>query len=637
MELPRLLKRAVALSSDICVCILSVWVAYYLRLGEVVTFSTTESSRWAVGISILIAVPIFYIYGLYRAVFRHIGWSAFKIVLSAVAAYALLYGGIVTVYGLKEIPRTIGIIQPIVLLLLVGTTRAVARLWLEKLYSAGIERKASSKILVYGAGVVGRQLVEALSSHTGMEVVGYLDDDIRIHGLAVNGKTVYNPTDLTKLIAKYRVDRVLLAMPSITSLRKSEILASIRKARVKVQTLPSLSELVGGKVTAGDIRELDIEDLLRRDPIPPIEELLYAQVRGKVIMVTGAGGSIGSELCRQLCKLSPTTLLLIEHSEFSLYEIYEELTRKHAEDSIVLVPLLVSVLDSKAVREIISTWIPATIYHAAAYKHVPLVEHNLISGIKNNVLGTWYVAQAALDYKVSNFVLVSTDKAVRPTNIMGATKRLSELILQAIATQSQSTLFCMVRFGNVLDSSGSVVPKFRKQLRGGGPITLTHPEVTRYFMTIPEAAQLVIQAGAMSQGGDVFVLDMGNPIKIKDLACQLIELSGLTIRTACDPSGDIEIVITGLRPGEKLYEELMVGENVEQTPHPRILREKEDYVAWARLEAIVRALQISTEDRDVLAAVQILKEAVVDFSSNSSLVDWTYSEQQKTSLVEKIT
>jgi FlaA1/EpsC-like NDP-sugar epimerase len=410
--------------------------------------------------------------------------------------------------------------------------------------------------------------------------------------------------------------------------RRNEILAGMLHAKVSVRTLPSVTELARGKVTIADVRDLDIDDLLGRDPVAPNQILLCKNIVGKVVLVTGAGGSIGSELCRQILNAGPARLLLIEQSEFALYAIHQELEEKWPGKESCLVPLLASVQDGDRMREIMSIWRPNTVYHAAAYKHVPLVEHNPAEGIKNNVLGTLSAAQAAMEQGVADFVLISTDKAVRPTNIMGASKRLAEMVLQALAADSQRTKFAMVRFGNVLGSSGSVVPKFRQQIRDGGPVTLTHPDITRYFMTIPEAAQLVIQAGAMAKGGDVFVLDMGQSVKIMDLAVRMIELSGLSLRDADNPDGDIEIEITGLRPGEKLYEELLIGDNPELTHHPRIMKAHEDFLPWPALEDKLNALRIALDANDVGVIRTMLQQLISGYQPSGEIVDWVYLEQE---------
>ncbi len=638
LALPRPAKRFVAVSVDLSLCVITVWLAYYLRLGEFVSLS--GNALWAVGASIGIALPIFIVSGLYRAIFRYSGWPALLAVARAVGIYGLLYASIFTAIGVAGVPRTVGIIQPILLLLFVGASRALARVWLGERYQSILKHASRPKALIYGAGRTGRQLAMAMANSHEMQVVGFLDDDDRLHGHVLNGQPIYNPGDLANLVSALTVSDVLLAMPSIGRKRRNEILAQIRGVPVSVRTLPSMIDLAQGKVSISDLRELDIDDLLGREPVTPNHILLSKNIVNKVVLVTGAGGSIGSELCRQILAVGPAKLLLIEQSEFALYAIHQELEEKLAGHGVVLVPLLASVQDGDRLQEIMSTWHPDTVYHAAAYKHVPLVEHNPAEGIKNNVLGTLRTAQAAAENGVADFVLISTDKAVRPTNIMGASKRLAEMALQALAVEPPvpsaggrgGTRFAMVRFGNVLGSSGSVVPKFRQQIRDGGPITLTHPEITRYFMTIPEAAQLVIQAGAMAKGGDVFVLDMGQSVKIMDLARRMVELSGLTVKDEQNPDGDIEIEITGLRPGEKLYEELLIGDNPKPTSHPRIMKAHEDFIPWGELEAKLNALDMALNVNDVGLIRRMMETLVSGYAPSGEIVDWVHLEQEAESV-----
>ena len=626
LALPRWAKRFGVLALDTALCVLTVWLAYYLRLGEFVALS--GNALLAVVTSIGIALPIFIVSGLYRAIFRYSGWPALLAVARAVGIYGLLYASIFTAIGIQEVPRTVGIIQPILLLLFVGASRALARIWLGDQYQSILKQASRPKVLIYGAGTTGRQLVAAMANSHEMQVVGFLDDDDRLHGHVLNGQPIYNPADLTNLVTSLTISDVFLAMPSLNRKRRNEILTQIRTAHVAVRTLPSMTDLAQGKVSISDLRELDIDDLLGREPVMPNHILLAMNVRSKVVMVTGAGGSIGSEICRQILAVGPSKLLLIEQSEFALYAIHQELEDKLAGRDIVLVPLLASVQDSDRMCEIMSTWHPDTVYHAAAYKHVPLVEHNPAEGIKNNVFGTLRTAQAATENGVSDFVLISTDKAVRPTNLMGASKRLAEMVLQALAATNPGTKFSMVRFGNVLGSSGSVVPKFRQQIRDGGPITLTHPEITRYFMTIPEASQLVIQAGAMATGGDVFVLDMGQSVKIMDLARRMIELSGLTVKDEPNPDGDIEIEITGLRPGEKLYEELLIGDNPKPTTHARIMKAHEEFILWGYLENKLNALQIALNINDVGVIRLMMQQLISGYTPNDEIVDWVHMAQE---------
>jgi len=625
LALPRWAKCFVVLAVDTALCVLTVWLAYYLRLGEFVALS--EHALLAVVTSVGLSLPVFMISGLYRAIFRHSGWPALLAVARAIGVYGLMYASVFTAIGVQDVPRTVGIIQPILLLLFVGASRALARIWLGDQYQNILKHASRPKMLIYGAGRTGRQLAAAMNNSPEMQVAGFLDDDDRLHGHVLNGLPIYNPADLGNLVTTLAIDDVLLAMPSLGRKRRNEILSGIRGSHVSVRTLPSVTDLVKGKVSISDLRELDIDDLLGREPVMPNHILLAMNVRSKVVMVSGAGGSIGSELCRQILAVAPSKLLLIEQSEFALYGIHQELEEKLSGRSIVLVPLLASVQDHERMREIMSTWHPDTVYHAAAYKHVPLVEHNPAEGIKNNVLGTKRAAQAATENGVSDFVLISTDKAVRPTNIMGASKRLAEMTLQALAATNPGTKFSMVRFGNVLGSSGSVVPKFRQQIRDGGPITLTHPEITRYFMTIPEASQLVIQAGAMAKGGDVFVLDMGQPVNIMDLARRMIELSGLTVRHEQNSDGDIEIKITGLRPGEKLYEELLIGDNPKPTSHSRIMKADEEFIPWAELEDKLNALEVALNVNDVGAIRLMMEKLVAGYSPSDEIVDWVFLEQ----------
>jgi len=626
LSLPRVAKRLVVLAVDASLCILTVWFAFYLRLGEFVALS--GPAFVAALASIAIALPVFIISGLYRAIFRYSGWPALMTVNKAAAVYGLIYAALFTAIGFQGVPRTVGLIQPILLVFAVGGSRALARFWLGGIYQSQLKLADLPKVLIYGAGSAGRQLAAAMNNSHEMRVVGFLDDDDRLHGHVLNGQPIFSPADLASLVVSLKVSDVLLALPSMNRKRRIEILEIMRLARVSVRTLPSVTELAQGKVTTSDLRDLDIDDLLGRESVAPNHILLGKNIADKVVLVSGAGGSIGSELCRQIMQLAPKELLLIEQSEFALYEIHQELHLKIENTAIRLVPLLASVRDAERMREIMSTWKPDTVYHAAAYKHVPLVEHNPAEGVKNNVMGTLTIARAAAEHQVADFVLISTDKAVRPTNIMGASKRLAEMVLQGLAGNVSATKFTMVRFGNVLGSSGSVVPKFRQQIRDGGPITLTHADVTRYFMTIPEASQLVIQAGAMAKGGDVFVLDMGEPVKIMDLARRIIELSGLTVRDDDNPDGDIEIEVTGLRPGEKLYEELLIGDNPQPTSHPRIMKAREDCLPWSELEQKLQALQMALDVNDVGVVRAMLQQLVSGYLPSGEIVDWVHLEQE---------
>jgi FlaA1/EpsC-like NDP-sugar epimerase len=575
----------------------------------------------AIGISIVLSLPIFLVAGLYRAVFRYSSWPALLSIAWAVGLFSIFFTVIITVIGVDGVPRTVGIIQPILLLFFVGASRAVARFWLGNQYGRVLRWAARQKVLIYGAGHAGQQVASALASGSELQVVGFLDDEKYLHGQLINGRRVYNPKDLAPVVRLLGIKHVLLAMPSISRHRRNEILNEIRRVQVLVRTVPSVSDLAQGRISFSELLELDLDDLLGREIATPTQALLTKNVIGKTVAVTGAGGSIGGELCRQIMSIGPSKLLLIEQSEFSLYEIHKELEERYSNAKAELIPILASVQDESRMQDILFRWQPSTLYHAAAYKHVPLVEYNSAEGIKNNVLGTLCTAKAAITARVSDFVLISTDKAVRPTNIMGASKRLAEMILQGLTEFRPVTNFSIVRFGNVLDSSGSVVPKFRQQIRSGGPVTVTHPEVTRFFMTIPEAAQLVIQAGAMADGGDVFVLNMGDPIYILDLARRMVELSGLTVRDKDNLEGDIEIQFTGLRPGEKLYEEPLTADNPGQTIHPRIFRAREDFVPWAELTQKLASLEIAIKNNDVASIRRQMEKIVPGYAPQGGIVD----------------
>jgi FlaA1/EpsC-like NDP-sugar epimerase len=643
LSLPRPFKRGLVLLVDAGLCVLSVWLAFYLRLGVFVPLA--GEMVWAVLVSVVLALPIFVTSGLYRAIFRYSGLPAMVAVVRATVLYCLAFSAIFTFWGVEGVPRTIGFIQPVLLLMLVGASRAVARVWLGGLYHQQLRKAALPLVLIYGAGNAGRQLASGMANSNEMRVVGFLDDDDRLHGHVLNGLPIHNPAHLAEVLVDVAVSHVLLALPSVSRQRRNEILKALSAHKVAVRTLPGLSDIATGKVSMSDVRDLEIDDLLGREPVKPNGLLLNLNTHNKTVLVTGAGGSIGSELCRQILETKPSQLLLVEMSEFALYQIHQELQAFLATEEITnleLVPLLASVCDEVRMHEIMATWKPHTVYHAAAYKHVPLVEHNPAEGVRNNVWGTRVCAEAALRNGVRNFVLISTDKAVRPTNIMGATKRLAEMVLQALAAQNQSaptkegapprarTVFSMVRFGNVLGSSGSVVPLFREQIKSGGPITLTHADITRYFMTIPEAAQLVIQAGAMGTGGDVFVLDMGQPVRIYDLASRIVELSGLTLKSQSDPDGDIEITVTGLRPGEKLYEELLIGDNPKPTQHARIMKANEELLPWPELQEKMEILRIAMKGNDVPLMRGLLKDMVIGYQPDGDVVDWVWIENQRT-------
>jgi len=622
LGLPRSVKRLIALGLDGLICILSVYLAFYLRLGFWTTIYAASQPMIA---SIALALPIFVSFGLYRAIFRHAGWHAVATVARAVAIYSIPFFVLYGVVGISGVPRTVGIIQPILLFLMIAASRLLARASLGDAYKALWSGAERPRVLIYGAGSAGRQLASAIRASNEMSLIGFIDEDNALWRSTMDGVRIYGPHELPGVVSRTGVTDILLAIPSASRTRRTEIVNELRHLDLHIRTLPGLLDMARGSVSISDLRDIEIEDLLGRPPVPPNQQLLSKNIRGKTVLVTGAGGSIGSELCRQIAQGAPARLLLLEVSEYNLYAIHHELIRTaeaNGIDPAILVPLLGSVCDARRVDEIMAIWRPQTIFHAAAYKHVPLVEQNIVEGVRNNVLGTMTMAQLARDHHVDSFVLISTDKAVRPTNVMGTTKRLAEMVLQALQSEGGPTCFSMVRFGNVLGSSGSVVPLFRAQVAAGGPVTVTHPEITRYFMTIPEAAQLVLQAGAMGTGGDVFLLEMGEPVKIVDLARNLIELSGYSVRDEANPDGDIEIQFAGLRPGEKLYEELLIGGSSTETEHPRIMRSHEHFLPWPQLQSAIDQLRMSIEDGDAGGARLILQQTVPEYQSETPLVDW---------------
>ena len=631
---PRGAKITLVLAADAALCAATVWAAMSIRLEHWAHLHPPY--WWAVGVSLAWALPLFAAFGLYRTVHRYSGARVLSSVGRACLLYALGYVVVFGVVGVDGVPRSVGLTQPLLLWAAESALRTSARRWLGAAMGVPGRGRERAATLIFGAGSAGQQLAQALATDAGLKVVGFLDDDRRLHGGTIDGLRVHDTHCIAALVRRLGVRMVLMAIPSAPRKRRNEILQDLLSAQVEVRTLPGLTELAQGRVRVSDLHEPDIDDLLGRDAVAPKPGLLGRNIRGKVVLVTGAGGSIGSELCRQVFKGAAHTLLLVEASEYALYAIHAELQALAAErpgggpPPPSVVPLLASVREAPRMREIMRTWQPHTVYHAAAYKHVPLVEHNVAEGVRNNIFGTLVTAQVAAECGVEDFVLVSTDKAVRPTNVMGTSKRVAEMVLQALAASlgGRGTRFCMVRFGNVLGSSGSVVPLFRRQIREGGPLTLTHAEMTRYFMTIPEAAQLVIQAGAMACGGDVFVLDMGEPVRIIDLARRMVELSGLSVCDERHPEGDIAIRVTGLRPGEKLYEELLIGDDPLPTQHPRIMKAHEDFLSWEELERRLARLEHALAVNDVSRIRELLRQMVHGYRPEGRVVDWVHEEQR---------
>ena len=615
LTLPRPAKRLITLGIDIVLLLFAFWFAFWVRIDSMTPL--TSLAHWQLIFSIILITLAFFVkLGLYRAVIRYITAKVFVAVAAGMVASSILLI-IAAFYTNLYLPRTIPFIYFSFGVLLISGSRLALRM----IVNRGL--RLGTKVIIYGAGASGRQLLPALSQAAEYYPVAFVDDNPRLQGSVMHGVTVYPPEKLAWLVQKYEVKKILLAMPSATRARKNEVISMLEGLPCEVLSIPGMVDLVEGKARIDSLQKVSITDLLGRDPVDPVPELISRNITGKVVMVTGAGGSIGSELCRQILRNGPKTLVLFEMSEFSLYAIERELSAYIAEEKldIVLYPVLGNVQNQQHLERVLTSFHVQTIYHAAAYKHVPLVEYNVTDGVRNNVFGTLACAQAAIKCQVPNFVLISTDKAVRPTNTMGATKRMAELVLQALSAQQPSTLFSMVRFGNVLGSSGSVVPLFEKQIDAGGPITLTHPDIIRYFMTIPEAAQLVIQAGAMGSGGDVFVLDMGEPVKIIDLAHRMVTLSGLTIRDETNVNGDIEIKTTGLRPGEKLFEELLIGDSVLRTQHPRIMTANEVMLPWNELKEFIEELDIACTEFNQHRIRELLLQAPTGFKPTDEICD----------------
>lgn len=653
LSLPRRQKRVLQVITDIFLVWFSLWMAFVVRLGIEDLANPLVMHTWLFVTAPIVTIPFFIRFGMYRAVMRYFGNDALIAIVKAVSLSALILGVVFYWYSNHEnvIPRSIIFNYWWLSLIMVGGLRLAMRQYFLGDWFAAAQHVPFTnrddglpKVAIYGAGAAGNQLVAALRMGRVMRPVAFIDDDSGIADRVIAGLHVYKPKHIQRMIDETGAQEILLAIPSSNRGRRREILGLLECFPLHVRSVPGFMDLASGRVKVDDIQEVDIADLLGRDSVPAQGELLEHCIKGKSVLVTGAGGSIGSELCRQIILQQPKTLLLFEHSEFNLYSILSELELSVSRASLTtrILPILGSVRDPSKLLDVMKTWHVDTVYHAAAYKHVPMVEHNIAEGVLNNVIGTVNTAQAALRAGVTNFVLISTDKAVRPTNVMGSTKRLAELTLQALSREPapvlfgdksnvscvNKTRFTMVRFGNVLGSSGSVIPLFHKQIKSGGPITVTHPKITRYFMTIPEAAQLVIQAGSMGLGGDVFVLDMGEPVRIVELAEKMIHLSGLSVRSDKNLHGDIAIEFTGLRPGEKLYEELLIGDNVVATQHPMIMSANEDYLSWDIFKAKLGELLAAVEEDDYTRVRQLLRGTVSGYSPDGEIVDWIFQQRR---------
>ena len=651
--LPRRQKRVLQLITDVLVVWFALWMAFVVRLGVDEMINPVAMHLWLFICAPVVAIPLFIRFGMYRAVMRYFGNDALIAIIKAVSLSSLILGVVVYWYSNHQnvVPRSIIFNYWWLSLIMVGGLRLGMRQYFLGDWFAAAQHVPFTnredglpRVAIYGAGAAGNQLVAALRMGRVMRPVAFIDDDISISDRVISGLQVYKPKHIQRMIDATGAQEILLAIPSSNRGRRREILGFLEGFPLHVRSVPGFMDLASGRVKVDDIQEVDIADLLGRDAVPAQDELLEHCIKGQCVLVTGAGGSIGSELCRQILALHPTTLLLFEHSEFNLYSILSELEQRIIRESlpVKLLPILGSIRNPSKLIDVMSTWRVDTVYHAAAYKHVPMVEHNIAEGVFNNVIGTLNTAQAALQTGVANFVLISTDKAVRPTNIMGSTKRLAELVLQALSREVapvlfgdndclprvNKTRFTMVRFGNVLGSSGSVIPLFHRQIKSGGPLTVTHPKITRYFMTIPEAAQLVIQAGSMGHGGDVFVLDMGEPVRIIELAEKMIHLSGLSVRSEKNPHGDIAIEFSGLRPGEKLYEELLIGDNVVATQHPMIMSADEDNLAWDVLKVKLTELLSALDQDDYTRVRQLLRDTVSGYAPDGEIVDWIYQQRR---------
>jgi len=621
-SLHRYYKRGIAIITDVFLCVFTLWLAFYLRLEELIIFKNVGLTP--ILLTIFLAIPIFWVSGLYRTLFRYSGISILSTISLSVTFYGIIFFSIISLYGITGVPRSIGIIQP----LLLFTLLIIKRFSLKYLLTGSFNKLEKNKenILIYGAGAAGRQLFTSLEGNPKYNVVGFLDDNPNMHRQNLLGQRIYDPKNLENIKNNKQIKLILIAIPSLSKFKKQEIFQKVSNCNIPIKTLPNLNDIIEDKLSFTDVKDFLIEDLLNREQVEPNNELLSQHTTSKTVLVTGAGGTIGAELSRQISKLKPKKLILFELNELSLFSIHEELTGKYK--NLEIVPLLGNILDQKKLETVFKTFNVDTIYHAAAYKHVPLVESNICEGVRNNILGTLSVVKATINEKVKNLVLISSDKAVRPTNIMGASKRFSELCLQVYKEKNSFTNFSIVRFGNVLASSGSVIPKFKQQIMDGGPVTLTHNDVRRYFMTVPEAAQLVIQAGALGKNAEVFVLDMGESIKIKDMIIKMINLSGQKLKDENNLEGDIEIKVTGLRPGEKLYEELLIGDNPEKTIHPKIKKIQEPSISFDQFDRNINKLITHLDNQDSKQVKNLLDRVIRYYNSNSELVDYIYNAQK---------
>ena len=596
-------KRMLIIFFDLTICFFSLWIAFFLRLDKFYYFY--EIPIYPLIVSLIILTIIIFSFKIHKSINRHSGLEAFIELSKALVVYSIIFFSIFTLNTFEGVPRTIGIIQPILMSFAILSSRAIIR-YIFLFITESEYRDKTTNCLIYGAGKSGIQLSKIIKEDKSLNFIGFIDDNKELVNTKINNKYIFSPSKLEKIKEKYMINLVILAIPSLDAIKKTKILSILQNLKITLRTLPNLNEITSGKIDLSNLRDLNINDLLGRNPVRTKSSGMEKNVSNKNVLITGGGGSIGSELCRQITRLSPKSIIIVEINEYNLYKLIQEMKEKFSNSNVVIIPKLVSILDYNILEDVFKTLKPDIIFHAAAYKHVNIVENNPVVGIKNNVLGTLNIAKLTLKYKVPNFVLISTDKAVRPTNIMGASKRLSELIIQSFQTRTKNSIFSIVRFGNVLGSSGSVVPKFFQQIQSGGPITITDKKVTRFFMTIYEAVNLVIKSAIIAKGGEVFVLDMGDPIRIVDLAKKMILLSGKTIKNKDHKNGDIEIKVVGLQPGEKLYEELLIGNNPIKTQESKILMAQENYLSWKELRENLKLIEKYLHQRDIKSINRIL-------------------------------